>query len=228
MSGQSKGTTSGDGPPTAQLVKRQPRRPPRALPAAPSKTVAVRHHSPPALAPGAALEPEVSELPAPASEAGPESPPDQVYLGGLFTCCLDTLWRVYAHGPARLAKEGAVLHCTYHPDMSNHVMVFHDGYWGWDSNYRGANPLGNGSGVLLIMQLKDGDFIATRDTEDEAQELVDQCNKLITDKLKRHDLEAYYKKWYLRDNSRHSRPNSVTWAILVRTRERETNGSSHS
>lgn len=81
----------------------------------------------------------------------PEPEPDTVFFGGLFPCCLDTLWRVYCDGPARFAKEGQRLHCTYHPDQSNHVMIFHEGLWQWDHKYRGPDPLTNGVTEVLTL-----------------------------------------------------------------------------
>lgn len=53
---------------------------------------------------------------------------DQVRIGGLMRCCLQTLNEFYPDGPAKKAQEGQRLHCRF---CRTGEMVFRDGAWQW-------------------------------------------------------------------------------------------------
>lgn len=57
---------------------------------------------------------------------------DQVKIGGLMRCCLETIGDLYPDGPAKVATQGQTLQCKYVTDRDTHRMIFEDGFWRWD------------------------------------------------------------------------------------------------
>lgn len=53
---------------------------------------------------------------------------DQVRIGGLLRCCVETINDLYPDGPAQIGVEGQTLQCKYHQDEVPPIR-FRDGAW---------------------------------------------------------------------------------------------------